>query len=75
MKRNENCLIHYSPLVQSSIQEEEERNLSDFSCKKSNMSYQDIPIQDVIEKMKERISSNQMSLLVGSGAPCLCILT
>lgn len=34
------------------------------------MKYQDIPIQDVIEKMKERISSNQMSLLVGSGASC-----
>lgn len=34
------------------------------------MKYQDIPIQNVIEKMKERISSNQMSLLVGSGASC-----
>lgn len=34
------------------------------------MSFQDIPIQDVIEKMKERISSNQMSLLVGSGVSC-----
>ena len=34
------------------------------------MKYQDIPINDVIEKMKERISSNQMSLLVGSGASC-----
>lgn len=34
------------------------------------MKYQEIPVQDVIEKMKERISSNQMSLLVGSGASC-----
>ena len=34
------------------------------------MKYQDIPINDVIEKIKERISSNQMSLLVGSGASC-----
>ena len=34
------------------------------------MKYQDIPIQDVIEKMKERISSNQMSLLVGAGVSC-----
>ena len=34
------------------------------------MKYQDIPINDVIEEMKERISSNQMSLLVGSGASC-----
>lgn len=34
------------------------------------MKYQDIPIQKVIEKMKDRISSNQMSLLVGSGASC-----
>lgn len=34
------------------------------------MNYQDIPIQDAIEKMKERICSNQMSLLVGSGASC-----
>ena len=35
-----------------------------------NMSYQSIPIQDVIEKMKERISSNQMSLLIGAGVSC-----
>ena len=42
-----------------------------FLCKKiSNMKYQDIPINDVIEKIKERISSNQMSLLVGSGVSC-----
>lgn len=34
------------------------------------MKYQDISIQNVIEEMKERISSNQMSLLVGSGASC-----
>lgn len=34
------------------------------------MSYQSIPIQDVIEKMKERISSNQMSLLIGAGVSC-----
>ena len=42
-----------------------------FLCKTiSNMKYQDIPINDVIEKIKERISSNQMSLLVGSGVSC-----
>ncbi|MDE5788716.1 MAG: hypothetical protein K2H79_09320 [Bacteroidaceae bacterium] len=34
------------------------------------MNYQDIPIQNAIEKMKERICFNQMSLLVGSGASC-----
>lgn len=35
-----------------------------------NMRYQDIPIRDILEKMKERIGSNQMSLLVGSGVSC-----
>lgn len=30
-KRNESCLNHYSPPVQPSILEGEERNLSDFS--------------------------------------------
>jgi len=34
------------------------------------MKYQDIEIEKVLERIKERISSNQMSLLVGSGASC-----
>lgn len=34
------------------------------------MKYQDIETEKVLEIIKERISSNQMSLLVGSGASC-----